>query len=106
MIIGSNFLAGELKMFGHLLEICLVERQLAAFERVTTQFSEMTKPLAPPRSRRDDVMRMRSNALRCDRKTATECQRRAPSGQSVWCFLEEKFKSIKFQKKMIQRKLS
>jgi len=40
-------------MYGYLLEIRLEERQLTAFERVTTQFSEMTKPLAPPQSRRD-----------------------------------------------------
>jgi len=53
MIIGLKFLAGELKMFGYLLEIRVVERQLAAFKRVTTQFREMTKPLAPPRSKRD-----------------------------------------------------
>jgi len=96
-IIGSNVLAGELEMFGYLLEIRFVERQLAAFECVITQFNEMTKPLAPPRSRRD--AHMRSNALRCDRKTTTKCQRRAPSGKSVWCFLEKNFTFIKFKKK-------
>jgi len=79
MIIGPYFLVGELKMFGFLLEILLVERQLAASERVTTQFSEMTKPLAPARSRRD------AHALQC---TALRSQNN--NGVSTACSVRSK----------------